>query len=48
MQEANRYRNLLDRIGKSLTTDLDEELIPPAWGVSENMKQLLDKKKDQL
>ena len=47
-QEAARYKSLLDHIGRSLTSDLDQQLIPLPWGVNENMKQLLEKKKEQL
>ena len=47
-QEAARYKSLLDQIGRSLTHDLDQQMQPLPWGVNESMKQLLDKKKDEL
>ena len=39
---------MLDQIGRSLTHDLDQQMQPLPWGVNESMKQLLDKKKDEL
>ena len=48
-QEAVRYKSLLDQVARSLTQDLDDHMLQPLpWGVNEQMKQMLEKKKDQL
>ena len=46
-QEAVRYKNLLSKVAARLIEDSDDE-IPIPYGVSQEMKQMLQDKKDKL
>ena len=46
-QEAARYKNLLSKVASRLVEDSDDE-IPIPYGVSQEMKQMLQDKKDKL
>ena len=37
-QEAARYKSLLEQVGRSLTDELDQDMLPLPWGVNEQMK----------
>ena len=37
-QEAARYKSLLEQVSRSLTDDLDQNMLPIPWGVNEQMK----------
>ena len=37
-QEAARYKSLLEQVSRSLTDDLDQNMVPIPWGVNEQMK----------
>ena len=47
-QEAARYLHLLKKVSMKLVEDEDQQLMPLPWGVSQEMKQMLQDKKDQL
>ena len=48
-QEAARYKNLLIKVGKRLLDDSDDEhQLPIPLGVSQEMKQMLQDKRDKL
>ena len=46
-QEAIRYKSLLGKVAARLIEDSDDE-IPIPYGVSQEMKQMLQDKKDKL
>ena len=48
-QEVVRYKNLLSKVGKRLLDESDDEIqMPIPLGVSHEMKQMLQEKKDKL
>ena len=48
-QEAARYKILLSKVASRLIEDSDDEIqVPIPYGVSQEMKQMLQDKKDKL
>ncbi len=48
MSEANRYKEILNEIAKSITTDLDKTTVSYDKDMAEHMKQTLKKKRKEL